>query len=106
MTLFDEVRRKGLFWSYDPEIEYDSSLDGLLAETVMKYGDMEMLVELFDIYEAEELKKFWIAGLRDDQRFIRTNLMLARVFFGMDVQADYFKGRESERSRKLRLLAS
>jgi hypothetical protein len=32
--------------------------------------------------------------------------MLARIFFGMDVESDYFKEMKSERFEKFKLLAS
>jgi hypothetical protein len=44
--------------------------------------------------------------LKSDRSFIKTNLMLARVFFGMDVESDYFKGVKNARLEKLKLLAS
>jgi hypothetical protein len=52
------------------------------------------------------MKEVWDAKLKSDKSFIKTNLMLARVFFGMDVESDYFKEVKNARFEKLKLLAS
>ena len=44
--------------------------------------------------------------MKSDRSFIKTNLMLARLFFGLDVESSYFKETENERLKKLRVLAS
>ena len=48
----------------------------------------------------------WQKSMVTDKNFIKTNLMLARVFFGMDVEAEYFKEMKSARLEKLKMLAS
>lgn len=104
--LFLKIKQKGLFWSYEKKLEYSPLLDMLLIENILKYGDFDDLKKLFSLYGKKILKKTWEEKLCKDTRFIKLNYFLARIFFGMDIEADYFKGGMSERERKLRILAS
>ena len=104
--LFLAAKEKGLFWSYDKELEYSQDLDILLIENVLKYGDFADLKELLILYGKRVVKKIWKEKLINDTRFIKLNYFLARVFFNMDVEVDYFKGGMSDREQKLRMLAS
>jgi hypothetical protein len=100
------MKKKGLLWSYEKTSQYHYSLDKILMETVLKYGDYCDLQELYVIFPKEEIKDVWYKRLINDIRFKKTNYLLARLFFGMDVEADFFKGGMSEREKKLRFLAS
>ena len=104
--LFSLTKQKGLFWSYDNEIEYSHALDTILVETILKYGDFADLKKLFLLYGKRVVKKVWKEKLVKDIRFCKLNYFLARIFFGMKVEADFFKGGISDRERKLRMLAS
>ena len=104
--LFFAAKQKGLFWSYDKKLEYSEALDNLLIETVLKYGDFIDLKQLFILYGKRAVKKIWKEKMIDDTRFIKLNCFLARIFFGMDVEADFFKGGMGDREKKLRMLAS
>ena len=104
--LFTATKQKGLFWSYDKKMEYSEALDKLTIETVLKYGDFIDLKQLFTLYGKRAVKKIWKEKLIRDPRFIKLNYFLARIFFGMDVEADFFKGAMSDREKKLRMLAS
>jgi hypothetical protein len=72
----------------------------------LKYGDFDDLKLAFRLYNQEYIKSIWEQKLKDDQRFIKLNLMLARVFFGMDVESSYFKEVKNARFEKLRMFAS
>ncbi|MBD3839908.1 MAG: hypothetical protein IE878_05940, partial [Epsilonproteobacteria bacterium] len=48
----------------------------------------------------------WEQRVKEDKRFIKLNLMLARVFFGMDVESNYFKDMKNARFEKFKLFAS
>lgn len=104
--LFERLKKRGLFWSYDPKTEYSERMDPVLCENVLKYGDFDELVDAFSLYGKRTLFGIWEKCVKNDGRFKKLNLFLARIFFGMDVQADFFKGGVSERERKLRMLAS
>lgn len=104
--LFLRTKQKGLFWSYDKKLEYSKDLDILLIEKILKYGDFEDLKKLFLLYGKRVIKKVWKEKLIGDTHFIKLNYFLARIFFGMDVEADFFKGGISDRGKKLRMLAS
>ena len=52
------------------------------------------------------MKKIWEEKVMREQQFIKTNLMLARVFFNMNVESNYFKEMKNARFEKLKLLAS
>ena len=104
--LFNKLRDKGIFWSYSKDITYKEAGDRLFLEYLLKYGDFDDLKLAFKLYTKKFIKSIWEEKLKDDQRFIKLNLMLARVFFGMDVESDYFKEVKNARFEKLRMFAS
>ena len=75
-----------------------------MIEYALKYGTFDDLIELFKLYERDYIKRVWENRLKDDKRFIRLNLMLARLFFNMKVDSDYFKGLKSARFEKFKML--
>jgi hypothetical protein len=104
--LFNKLKNKGIFWSYSKEISYKTIKDELFLEYLLKYGDFDDLLFAFKLYEKKYIKSVWEKYLKDDIRFIRLNLMLARLFFNMDVESDYFKGVKNARLEKLKMFAS
>jgi hypothetical protein len=75
-------------------------------EYLLKYGDFDELKQAFKLFDKVFIYSVWEQKMRDDKRFIKLNLMLARVFFGMNVESDYFKEVKSARFEKLKMLAS
>ncbi len=106
VKLFNKLRDKGIFWSYSKEISYDMAGESLTIEHLLKYGDFDDIVLGFKLFGKRAMKKVWEEKLKSDKRFIKLNLMLARVFFGMDIESDYFKEVKNARLEKLKLLAS
>jgi hypothetical protein len=106
VKLFNKLRDKGIFWSYKKEISYDEAGAELFVEYLLKYGDFDDIELGLELFGKRYAKDVWEKKLKSDKSFIKTNLMIARVFFDMDVEADYFKGMKNERLEKLRLLAS
>ena len=104
--LFNKLQDKGIFWSYSKELTYKKAGDKLFLEYLLKYGDFDDLVLAFKLYDKENIKTIWEQTLKDDKRFIKLNLMLARVFFGMDIESSYFKEVKNARLEKLRMFAS
>jgi len=104
--LFNKLKNKGIFWSYSKELTFEKAGDKLFLEYLLKYGDFDDLVLAFGLYEKESIKTVWEETLKDDKRFIKLNLMLARVFFKMDVESSYFKEVKNARLEKLRMFAS
>ncbi len=104
--LFQSIKERGLLWSYDPKVEYGPQLDSTVIETILRYGDVKDIRQLIRIYGKETVKSHWTKTVMKDRRFLKTNYLLARIFFHMDVEADFFKGQKSDRERKLRNLAS
>jgi len=104
--LFNKLRDKGIFWSFSKNITFDQAGNDLTIEYLLKYGDFDDIVEGFHLFGKKEMKRVWEDRLKSDKRFIKLNVMLARLFFGMDVESDYFKRLENERFKKLKLLAS
>jgi len=104
--LFNKLKNKGIFWSYSKDLSYEKAGDKLFLEYLLKYGDFDDLVVAFKLYPKEEIKLIWEERLKDDKRFIKLNLMLARLFFGMDVESSYFKEIKSARFEKLKMFAS
>ncbi len=105
-ALFQTLQKKGLFWSYSKTATLEEIGEHTLMEHALKYADIDELKTLFALYGKRQLFKIWNERLKSDMRFKKLNLLLARVFFKMDVEADYFKPQMSDRERKLRMLAS
>jgi len=103
--LFNKLKNKGIFWSYSKNLTYEEAGDELFLEYLLKYGDFDDLIEAFNLYPKDFIKSVWEKSLRDDKRFIRLNLMLARLFFGMDVESSYFKEIKNARFEKLKMFA-
>ena len=105
--LFNKLRYKGIFWSFDKKkIEYENFNDNVFIEYVLKYGDFDDIKEIIRLFGKRRVKKVWARTVAPDKRFLKVNLMIARVFFNMDVEANYFKGLKNERLEKLRMLAT
>jgi hypothetical protein len=104
--LFEYIKKQGLLWSYSRDIQYSDNMDSLIIETVLKYGDFDELKQIFALYDQEIIKKIWGEKVVSDKRFIKGNYFVARIFFGMDIEADYFKGLKNARFEKLKMLAS
>jgi len=104
--LFNKLKNKGIFWSYSKEITYEQAGDKLFLEYLLKYGDFDDLVWAFKLYSKDAIKQIWEQKLKDDKRFIKLNLMLARLFFGMDVESSYFKEVKNARFEKFKMFAS
>jgi len=106
IILFNKLRDKGIFWSYDKNISYNEAGENLTIEYLLKYGDFDDIVLGIKLFGKKLVKKIWEHRLKSDRQFIKLNLMLARVFFNMDVESSYFKEVKNERFEKLKLLAS
>ncbi len=106
VKLFEFLRDKGIFWSYSKDITYEEFGEKLLIEYVLKYADFDDIEQCFELFGIKKVKNVWEEKLKSDKSFIKTNLMIARVFFSMDVESDYFKEVKNARLEKLRLLAS
>ena len=104
--LFNKLKNKGIFWSYSKDLSYEKAGDKLFLEYLLKYGDFDDLIDAFKLYEKETIKEVWEERLKDDKRFIKLNLMLARLFFDMDVESSYFKEIKNARLEKLKMLTS
>jgi hypothetical protein len=106
VLLFNKLRDKGIFWSYSKDISYDKAGDDLFIEYLLKYGDFEDISLGFKLFGKRVMKRVWEERLKSDKRFIRLNLLIARVFLGMDVESSYFKKVKNARLEKLKLLTS
>lgn len=106
VELFNKLRDKGIFWSYSKGITYQKAGDDLFVEYLLKYGDFDDIKKAFKLFDSKEIKRIWEENLISDKRFIKLNLMIARVFFDMDVESDYFKEIKNARFEKLKMLAS
>ena len=106
VKLFDKLQQKGIFWSYSKKITYAKAGESLFIEYLLKYGDFYDIVLGFKLFGKRVMKKIWKEKVMCDQQFIKTNLMLARVFFNMNVESSFFKKMKNERFEKLKLLTS
>lgn len=106
MALFEKLKEKGIFWSYDKDLTYEKARNSLFIEYTLKYADFDDIKLCFELFGKREIRAVWEEKMKSDKSFIKTNLMLARVFFGMNVESDYFRNVKNARLEKLRMLAS
>ncbi|MDD3463339.1 MAG: transposase [Sulfurospirillaceae bacterium] len=106
VRLFEKLRDKGIFWSYSKDMTYEVAGEALVIEYILKYADFDEIKEAMGLFGKRAMKKVWEKTMVSDKSFIKTNFMLARVFFGMDVESEYFKRQKNERFEKLKMLAS
>ena len=82
------------FWN----INSNSKIDEVtLIEHTLKYGDFDDIMDLFKRIDKNRIKEVWLKAMAPDKRFLKVNLMIARIFFDMDVEKDYFKGLNNAR---------
>ncbi|MEA3373972.1 MAG: transposase [Campylobacterota bacterium] len=106
VKLFEKLRDKGIFWSYAKDVTYMEAGEAILIEYVLKYGDFVDMENVFKLFGKRAVKRVWEKSVKNDKRFLKLNLMIARVFLSMNVESGFFKGGKNERLEKLRLLAS
>ena len=57
--LFDTLKAKGAFWSYSKMISYEELGKDLLIEHVLKFGDFDDLINLFNIFNNKTIENVW-----------------------------------------------
>lgn len=95
--LFEKLKAKGIFWSYSDQASFLGIDSDTIIEHILKYADYDDIVELFKLYGKRVVFKTWEKVMKNDLRFKKLNLFLARVFFKMDIEADYFTGPPQKR---------
>ncbi len=105
-ALFEKLKNKGIFWSFDKELEYEKVSAALFIEYLLKYADFDDIKLCFELFEKEKIRAVWEDKMKSDKSFIKTNLMIARLFLGMKVESDYFRNMKNARLEKLKMLAS
>ena len=103
--LFEKLKKEGLFWSYDKNIKYEDFRESIFIEHTLKYGDFEDIKKLLQLFGKRQVKKVWEKTMKNDTRFIKINLLIARVFLGLNIESKDLKGK-NERFEKLKLFAS
>ncbi|WP_025270769.1 hypothetical protein [Hippea sp. KM1] len=83
-----------VFWNIDKNSKID---EVTLIEHTLKYGDFDDIVDLFKKIDKNRIKEVWLKTMATDKRFLKVNLMIARIFFDMDVEKDYFEGLNNAR---------
>ena len=104
--LFNKLRSMGVFWSYSKEINYDQTGPELFVEYLLKYGEFDDIRLCFELFGKRLMKKVWQTRVARNKQFLKLNVMLARVFFDMDVDGAYFNRVKNDRFEKLKALAS
>lgn len=103
--LFNRLQQQSLFWSYAEDARLEDIGEQTLIETCFRYAGWSELCLMFETFKREHLFAIWQQEIKPDTRFKKQNLFIARVLFGLDVEADYFEDTGYARDKKLRLLA-
>lgn len=104
--LLNRIKKKNLFWSYSRNVTANEISDGILMDTVLKYGDFTGLKMLFECFEREDVYEFWVRQLLPDNRFKKLNFYLARVVFDVNWEGINREKRKWSRFEKFKFLAS
>jgi len=104
--LFDRLKSKGAFYSYTKDLCLKDIDRNTLIEYALKFGDFEDVKKIFNLFDKQVIKQVWQTRLCNDQRLIKLNVFLARIFFDIDVEASYFQHMGNNRYEKLKLFAS
>ncbi len=83
-----------IFWNVNSNSNID---EATMIEHTLKYGDFDDIVDLFKRIDKNRIKKVWLKTMAPDKRFLKVNLMIARIFLDMDVEKDYFEGLNNAR---------
>jgi len=94
MKKAQKTSSNNMFWNIDKKDNLDMTT---IIEHTLKYGDYSDVQNIFKKYNKEEIKKIWLQTMAYDKRFIKINLMIARIFFDMDIESSYFKRQENGR---------
>ncbi len=84
--IFNDLKEKGIFWSFDKKIQYKDFHENVFIEYVLKYGDFWDIKDVFDLFGKRKVKKVWEKKVKKDKRFIKLNLLVARVFLDLDIE--------------------
>jgi len=103
--LFEKLKKEGLFWSYDKNIKYENFSESVFIEHTLKYGDFDDIKKLMQLFGKRKVRRIWEKTMKNDNRFIKINLLIARVFLGLNIESKDLKGK-NDRFEKLKLFAS
>jgi hypothetical protein len=78
----------------------------LFIEYLYKYADFDDIALGFKLFGKRVMKSVWEETLKSDQRFIKLNFMLARVFLDIDISVNDLKEVKNARFEKLKMLTS
>jgi len=99
--LYRKLRREGLFWSYNRNIEYIG--DELLIEHTLLYAEIDDMSKLFELFDFETIKSVWNKRIVPDERHYGLNYYLAMIWFDISNPVDYLKTNMVKYSRYERI---
>jgi REP element-mobilizing transposase RayT len=106
ISFFQKLKEDGIFWSYSKDTKYENFNDSIIIEHTLKYGDFDDIKKLITLFGKRRVKKVWEESMKSDTRFIKINLLIARVFLGLNIDAKDLKEVKNARLEKLKLFAS
>ncbi|MGA1863028.1 hypothetical protein OWM07_09130 [Deferribacter thermophilus] len=83
-----------IYWNIKKNSDIDETT---MIEHTLKYGDLDDIIELFKRINNDKIKEIWLKTMAPDRRFLKLNLMIARIFFDMNVEKDYFESLDNAR---------
>jgi len=83
-----------IYWNIKKNSDIDETT---MIEHTLKYGDLDDIIELFKRINNDKIKEIWLKTMAPDRRFLKLNLVIARIFFDMDVEKDYFESLDNAR---------
>jgi hypothetical protein len=88
--LVKRLKSIGAFWSYNPE-SLTNLPAAVLIEECLRWGDVQEIVTLFNLYSTTEIKKVWKEKMLPDKRIYAHNYYLASIFFNIKKPTAYIR---------------
>ncbi len=102
---FEHLKSQGIFWCYDKNISLEQVHDDIIIEHTLKYADFFEIADLFKFYDKDKILRVWSDTMKDDERFEKINVLIARVFLDLDFEKGDYDSKPLRR-RKIEMLAS
>jgi len=98
--LTHRLRQLGAFYSYAPDAEIN---DNVLIEQCLRWGDVPEILQLFEMFNKQKIRKVWRETMIPDTRIYPHNYYLALIFFDIKNPKKYILPLQEKYSRYERI---
>jgi len=99
-NLIIHLRQLGAFYSYASDAEIN---DNVLIEQCLRWGDVPEIMQLFEWFTKQKIRKIWRENMIPDTRIYPHNYYLALIFFDIKNPKKYILPLQEKYSRYERI---